>query len=193
LVRVTGVAPIDATVYEFERLRCNLCGEVFTADRPEGVGEEKYDLKARAMIILLKYGCGLPFNRLAKLEASLGIPLPASTQWDLVLPIAENLMPVYTEFIRQAAQGKVLYNDDTTARILKLKGVKNGPYVIEDDDIDEKRTGIFTTGIVASVDGTACSASSLPAFLPLAGVVSFMLFAETDLRFFNQREKQKSP
>ena len=43
LVRITGMAPLTATVYACERLRCNLCGEVYTAPAPEGVGEEKYD------------------------------------------------------------------------------------------------------------------------------------------------------
>ena len=152
LVRVTGVAPLEATVYEMERLRCNLCGEVFTAEVPEGVGEKKYDTKSAAMIALLKYGCGMPFNRLAKLEESLGIPLPASTQWEEVYPAADKMMPVFTEFIRQAAQGKLLYNDDTVGRILKLEGIKTGPFVIDDDGIDKKRKGIFTTGIV-SVSG----------------------------------------
>ena len=38
LVRITGVAPLSATVYERERLRCNLCGEVYTAPSPAGVG-----------------------------------------------------------------------------------------------------------------------------------------------------------
>ena len=53
-IRVAGQAPIAATVYELERLRCNLCGEIFEADAPEGVGEEKYDETAAAMIGLLK-------------------------------------------------------------------------------------------------------------------------------------------
>src|ERR1019366_799508 len=39
LVRITGVAPLSATVYERERLRCNLCGEVYTAPSPAGGGE----------------------------------------------------------------------------------------------------------------------------------------------------------
>jgi hypothetical protein len=147
------VAPIEATVYELERLRCNLCGEMFTAQAPEGVGEEKYDTQAAAMIALLKYGCGLPFNRLERLEASLGIPLPASTQWEVVAPGAAKAVPVYTEFIRQAAQGKVLHNDDTTARILELEGVKNGEYIIDDEDeVDPKRTGLYTSGIVSVGD-----------------------------------------
>jgi transposase len=37
LVRIVGMAPLSATVYEQERLRCNPSGEVFTAPAPEGV------------------------------------------------------------------------------------------------------------------------------------------------------------
>ena len=42
LVRITGMAPLSATVYACDRLRCHLCGEVTTAPAPEGVGPEKY-------------------------------------------------------------------------------------------------------------------------------------------------------
>jgi transposase len=45
------------------------------------MGPEKYDETTAAMIALLKYGSGMPFYRLEKLERLLGIPLPASTQW----------------------------------------------------------------------------------------------------------------
>ena len=38
-----GQAPLRATIYELQRLRCNLCGEVYSAEEPEGVGEERYD------------------------------------------------------------------------------------------------------------------------------------------------------
>ncbi len=89
LVRVVGQAPLAATVYELDRLRCNLCGEVFTAPEPDGVGPEKYDETTAAMIALLKYGSGMPFYRLEKLEQLLGIPLPASTQWEIVDEEAE--------------------------------------------------------------------------------------------------------
>ena len=76
LVRISGQAPLTATVYELERLRCNLCGEVYTAQAPEEVGEEKYDETAAAMIAQMKYGSGMPFHRLERLEQNLGIPLP---------------------------------------------------------------------------------------------------------------------
>ena len=58
LVRIVGQAPLAATVYSLERLRCGACGQVFTAQEPEGVGPEKYDETAAAMIAQLKYGSG---------------------------------------------------------------------------------------------------------------------------------------
>ncbi|MBI3262564.1 MAG: IS66 family transposase, partial [Acidobacteria bacterium] len=84
LIRLRGQPPISGTVYELEKLRCNLCGELFTADPPAGVGSEKYDATTGAMIALLKYGTGMPFHRLERLQADLQIPLPASTQWEIV-------------------------------------------------------------------------------------------------------------
>jgi transposase len=55
LVRVRGQAPLGATVYELQKLRCHLCGKIFTAQAPPGVGEEKYDAESASMIALLKY------------------------------------------------------------------------------------------------------------------------------------------
>jgi hypothetical protein len=147
LVRVTGVAPLQAQVYELERLRCGLCGTVFTAAPPAGVGEDKYDETAAAMIALLKYGCGLPFHRIQRLEQALAIPLPATTQWDVVQEAATSIVPVVDELARQAAQGKVLYNDDTTARILKFTAEARAEAL--PPGAKAERTGVFTSGVVA--------------------------------------------
>jgi transposase len=140
LVRVVGQAPLEAAVFEMERLRCNACGQVFTAEAPETAGEDKYDVTAVAMIALLKYSTGVPFKRQERLEAQLGIPLPPATQWELVAAAARQLRPVLEELIRQAAQGSVMHNDDTGMRILQLAR-----------EPGDKRTGIFTTGIVSMV------------------------------------------
>ena len=147
LVRVRGVAPLSATVYELERLRCNLCGEVFTANAPKGVGDAKYDATAAAMIALLKYGCGLPFNRLEKLGANLKIPLPAATQWDVVSAAAAAFEPVWAELVHQAAAGEVVYIDDTKARVLSLNDEIRKE--IEAGQVD--RTGVFTSGVVSTI------------------------------------------
>ena len=84
LIRIVGQAPVKATVFELERLRCNGCCQVFTAEEPALMGAGKYDTTAVAMIALLKYGTGVPFNRMERLETQLGVPLPAATQWGLM-------------------------------------------------------------------------------------------------------------
>jgi transposase len=140
LVRFVGHAPLEATVFEMERLRCNACGEVFTADEPETAGPAKYDETAVAMIALLKYGTGVPFKRLERLQGQLGMPLPATTQWELMEAAAKLLRSALEELIRQAAQGSVMHNDDTGMRILRLTR-----------EPGDKRTGTFTSGIVSMV------------------------------------------
>ena len=94
LVRFMGHVPLKATVFEMERLRCNACGEVFTADEPATAGADKYDESAVAMIALLKYGTGVPFKRLERLQEHLRMPLPATTQWDLMAAAWKLLWPV---------------------------------------------------------------------------------------------------
>jgi hypothetical protein len=113
---------------------------VFTADEPETAGPAKYDETAVAMIALLKYGTGVPFKRLERLQGQLGMPLPATTQWELMEATAKLIRPVLEELIRQAAQGSVMHNDDTSMRILRLTR-----------EPGDKRTGIFTSGIVSIV------------------------------------------
>ncbi len=157
LVRFVGQAPIGATVYGLERLRCHLCGDVFTAPPPDGVGDEKYDATSGAMIALLKYGSGIPFHRLERLQANVDIPLPASTQWEIVADLARRIQPVLEELIRQAANGAVIHNDDTTMTVLSLlpKQRKDAPAPEPTTvgDVSPERTGVFTSGIVATCDG----------------------------------------
>jgi len=142
LIRIIGQAPLKATVFEMERLRCNGCGEVFTAGEPPSAGPEKFDPTAVAMIALLKYGTGMPFNRMARLEGQLGMPLPAATQWELMEAAAKWLKRILSEFIRQAAQGAVVHNDDTGMRVLQLVRTTG-----------DERTGVFTSGIVSICGG----------------------------------------
>ncbi len=151
-IRVVGQALLAATVYELERLRCNLCGDVFEAEAPEDVGEKKYDETAAAMIGLLRYGSGVPWYRLEGLEASLGIPLPAATQWEAVAEVAEVLRPAWEESIHQAAQAEVFYNDDTSMKILGLARA-SPPRTEEEASSSHERTGQFTSGIVSTRQG----------------------------------------
>ena len=111
-IRLVGQAPLAATVYELESLRCNLCGEVFEAPVPEGVGENKYDESAAALI-----------------------------------------GPAFEELTRQAAQGEVFYNDDTSMKILALARASPGRAEEEESSSARERTGLFTSGIVSTRQG----------------------------------------
>jgi transposase len=142
LVKIVGQAPLAATVYEMERLRCNGCGQMFTAAEPEGVDREKYDATATASIAQLKYGTGVPFLRLARMQAQMGVPVPAATQWELVETGAEGMQPALDHLIWQAAQGEIFHNDDTGMRILRMAR-----------EPSDKRTGTFTSGIVSIWQG----------------------------------------
>jgi transposase len=55
---------------------------------------------------------------------------------------AEVIRPAPDELIRQAAQGEVMHNDDTSMRVLKLARASSG-----------ERTGVCTTGIVSKASG----------------------------------------
>jgi transposase len=157
IVRITGQPPLTAKVYELQKLRCHWCGQVFTATPPADAGDRKYDATAGSMIGLLKYGMGLPFHRFDGLQGQLGVPLPASTQWDIVQATAANLAPALAELLRQAAQGEVVHNDDTTVKILELMGQRNRQDAsLEfdgDRDAADERKGLYTSGVVALRDG----------------------------------------
>jgi transposase len=154
LIRVRGEPPLQATVYRLQTLRCHLCGKIFTATPPEGVGDAKYDATAASMIAVLKYGSGLPFNRLEGLERNLGIPLPASTQWEIVAEAASTLTPVHEELVRLAAGGRVVHNDDTSMRVLsQMKDIAEEKRQSEANGRPHKgRVGIFCSGIVSVGD-----------------------------------------
>ena len=58
--------------------------------------------------------------RLEHLERMAGIPLPASVQWEQVLETGSPFWPVLDALETHAAQGQVLYNDDTGMKVLEL-------------------------------------------------------------------------
>ena len=60
----------------------------------------------------------------------------------MVEEAAELLKPARDELIRQAAQGEVVHNDDTSMRVLRLAR-----------EPSDERTGVFTSGIVSTGQG----------------------------------------
>jgi len=147
--RIFGQAPLVAICWDCERLRCSACGAVYTAKLPENAQGPKYSETAASMMALLRYGTGVPLNRLERLQRNLQTPVPASTQWDVVRDRALVFLPVYTELVRLAASGNVLHNDDTYVRILEFMGKRRAKLLAKGELPDPERTGLFTTGVVS--------------------------------------------
>lgn len=150
MIQVTGSPVATATKFELQKLRCTLCEMIFTAPLPEGVEDVKYTTSLIAMLMIHKYFMSVPLYRQENLQNYLGVPLPASTQWELMAGQEEVLESLYHAFERDAAQGKGISIDDTKARILEQiahnkKAEKKG-----------EKSSCYTTGIVSAHDDHMC-------------------------------------
>jgi transposase len=158
-VRIDGNALLSAIRYELEKLRCSACGEVFTAGLPEGVGEKKYSARARAVLAVSRYLLGVPGYRLQGYQAMLGIPVPDSTQWDQIEVVGDCAYKVFEAMEREAAQGDLIFQDDTAVRILSL--MQENRVLLEQAQAQglsspKERTGMHTTALAVEVgDHTA--------------------------------------
>jgi len=141
-IRLTGQPLVGATRYHQQVLRCSACQQRFTAPLPEGVKGQKYDATADVAIALTKYGAGLPFHRLASLQASFGVPLAESVQFQRCETVADALLPVFVHLRKLAAQSELIYTDDTRVKILSC--IKENQLLAEG-----QRRGLQTTGILA--------------------------------------------
>src|SRR5207253_4980140 len=119
-VRIDGHALLSAMRYEVEKLRCSACGEIFTAGLPAGVGEEKYSARARAVLAVSRYYLGVPGYRLQGYQAMLGVPVGDATQWDQIEKVGDCAYVVFAQMEKEAAQGELIFQDDTAVRILSL-------------------------------------------------------------------------
>jgi transposase len=142
----------SATRYDLQQLRCNRCRQVFTAPPPPPAADAKYAPNVGCQLGLLHYEYGLPMTRIQTLQANLGVPLPIGTQWQLIENTANDIAPVFEELERQAAQSQLFHSDDTHRLILDVaKEIQ--AQTQEEHDSEKKRTGIFTTGLVARFQG----------------------------------------
>jgi transposase len=151
-VRIFGQPPLVALRWDCESLRCNGCQRVFTAPLPEQGRGPKHDETAAAVMVVLRYGMGMPLHRLETMQQWLGVPVPASTQWEVAKDHMPDVLPVYEVLAQLAANAPVLHNDDTYVRILALMGKRRIKLVAQGGLDLPERTGLFTTGIVARTE-----------------------------------------
>ena len=67
-----------------------------------------------------RYYLGVPLYRLEGYQAMVGVPVADATQWDQIERVADCAYPVFEQLKTLAAQGEVIYQDDTHVRILSL-------------------------------------------------------------------------
>ena len=157
-IRLDGHALLSAVRYVLEKFRCSACGQVFTAASPAEAGAEKYSARARAVLVLGRYYLGVPLYRLEGYQAMVGVPVADATQWDQIERVADCAYPVFEQLKTLAAQGEVIYQDDTHVRILSLIAENRRTQA---DDTSEERTGMYTTAWSSSRVSTR-SACILP-------------------------------
>jgi transposase len=140
-VTLTAQPPVAAVIHEMERLRCDTCGAIYTAKAPSEVIHGKFDPSVGVLVGMMRYGSGMPSHRLARFQESVGVPLPASVQWEQCQRTAQWMEPVFNHLQYLGAQSFLFYNDDTTMRVEEVRKQIQAQR-------DSKRKGIFTTGIV---------------------------------------------
>jgi len=155
LLRITGHSPFSAVLHLSERIRCNACGQLFTAPLADeiladGSNNQKYGYSARSLMALSKYFSGAPFYRQESLQDILGFSITASTIFDQCEYLANDLHPVVIFMKGMSADAVHFHLDDTTHRILEQESIekrnrKSGKL--------EKRTGLYASGIIATVNG----------------------------------------
>lgn len=143
IIKITGQGFGKAIQYVQEKLRCSICGKLLSAQLPSNISNDKYDTAFKAHLCMLKYYMGLPFYRIEAYQRAVGIPLPDSTQWQLVEQLADCVYPVFHALEKLAACGHLVHVDDTTVRI--LSAIKENKTLKNRKD----RRGTFTTGVLS--------------------------------------------
>jgi transposase len=154
LLRVSGHSPFCSELHLSERLRCNACGQFFTASLPDDVladGEagQKYAYSARSLMALQKYFAGAPFYRQESLQDILGLSITASTIFDQCEYLSNDLYPIFKQLLVIAADAHHFYLDDTTHRIIEQEAIQKKK---RNSNKLQTRTGLYASGIIASIE-----------------------------------------
>ncbi|MBL4868578.1 MAG: transposase [Pseudomonadales bacterium] len=151
LLRISGSAPLEAVKHIAQQLKCNLCDHVVTAPLPEvvlqdGDAQQQYGYSARSVMSIHKHFSGIPYYHQATLNELFGCPVTASTIFDQCEYVANEILPIFYEMKRKAANANLIYIDDTNNRILDQKPEqrpkRNGKGT-------QLRSGIYTSGLIA--------------------------------------------
>lgn len=158
-----GHSPIVLKIFLLERFICHICKTTFTAPSPiaekaKTVDDSQDEVKvgrcdrnamANAVISVLRFWYGVPHYRLAKIQGAMGMALPVATQYRMVLQAHDAALPIYLQMMEEAAQGALLFADDTSIKIFDWLAGKGPP----NKSNEEKKKKANTTAIVSRIDG----------------------------------------
>jgi hypothetical protein len=101
-----------------------------------------------------RYLLGLPCYRLEAYQAMLGVPVPDATQWDQIEQVGDCAYKVFDHLEYEAAQGGVIFHDDTAVRILTL--LKENDVLLAAAQAQglatpPERTGMHTTAMAVQI------------------------------------------
>jgi transposase len=106
------------------------------------------------VLAVSRYYLGVPGSRLQGYQALLGVPVPDATPWDQIEVVGDCAYQVLAPMEREAAQGELLFHDDTAARIVSLiKANRDLVAAAHAQGLSSptERTGMHTTARVVKV------------------------------------------
>jgi len=150
-MRLDGHAVLSARHDACAKLRCSACGQILTAGLPDGVGEEQYSARARAVLAVSRDSLGLPGSRVQGYQAMRGVPVPEATQGDQSEPVGDCASGVCGPMEQVAAQGELRVQDDTAVRLVSLMPehlARRSPAPAQGFSTPKERPGRPTTALV---------------------------------------------
>lgn len=125
LIRLIGSPPVNAVLFDIERSGCS-CSEKFEGDIPEKYKEiyeqEKYSSSAVTAMAINKYMMGISFGTLAKIQEYHGIPLPESTQSNILKQkMNAPFLSICDMLCKMSANSNLFGIDDTTITLLSKR------------------------------------------------------------------------
>jgi len=96
----------------------------------------------------------LPLYRIEAYQAMLGVPVPDATQWDQIEAVGDCAYKVFAQMEHEAAQGELIFHDDTAVRILALMQENRALVAAAQAhglSTPQDRTGMHTTALGVKV------------------------------------------
>jgi transposase len=87
-------------------------------------------------------------------QAMLGVPVPDATQWDQIEQVGDCAYVVFEQMEQVAAQGELIFHDDTAVRIVSLLQENSALFAAAQApgvSTPTERTGMHTTALVVKV------------------------------------------